>query len=52
MVVIGSFGQGSGGDSQVESEIQNLMNTTGMTRAEAERQIYQDTQGGSGGTRS
>ena len=47
-----TFGQGSGGDSQVESEIQNLMNTTGMTRAEAERQIYQDTQGGSGGTRS
>ena len=47
-----TFGQGPGGDDQMESEIQNLMNTTGMTREEAERQIFQDTQGGSGGTRS
>ena len=45
------FGQGPGGDSRMESEIQNLINTTGMTRAEAEQQIWQDAQGNPGGGR-
>jgi hypothetical protein len=47
-----TFGQGPGGDDQMESEITELMKNTGMTRAEAEKQIWQDQQGGSGGTRS
>ena len=46
------FGGGPGGDDQMESEITELMKNTGMTRAEAEKQIWQDQQGGSGGTRS
>ena len=47
-----TFGQGAGGFDLAERDIQDLMLYTGVTRDEAERQVYQDIQGGSGGTRS
>jgi len=46
-----TFGQGEGGTTQQDAEIQALVDQ-GYTQEEAERQIFQDMQGGSGGTRS
>ena len=46
-----TFGQGEGGTTQQDAEIQDLVDQ-GYTQEEAERQIFQDMQGGSGGTRS
>jgi len=46
-----TFGQGPGGTTNKDDAIKDLIDQ-GYTPEEAERQIWQDMQGGSGGTRS